>query len=224
MTPVFDGNTSYSMTVPEGGNAYFICTANTSYNASLQWRFHTEGDLPSVLPTTHSADLLVSANMDAFCSGRMGQRLSVTLEQTAVPRASDRATILQQRSALVFCGFNLTYTGTYVCVASGLSGTTVNVRASSGSEGVDEALIAALVTVGVVFLLVVGVCLLCVCRCMYKSKSRVQRMVPMESIPVTNPVFFEVIEEDPMEFPREQLRLIEVVGMFFCTCCMWIHV
>ncbi len=78
---------------------------------------------------------------------------------------------------------------------------------------------------GVLVLLVAVVCLLWACR--YRSRSQAQRMIPMDVFPLTNPVFFDMlspgVEEDPMEFPREQLRLIEVIGMYMYVCvCVYV--
>ncbi len=232
VAPVFDDDHSkHELVQAEHSNAIFICHANTSYNAYLQWTHLAEDvfAIPIIDNVTVVDPLMItdsSTSLDGFCSSRSGQRMSVTLEQTPVPRVPDRATVLRQQSALIFCGIRREHAGTYICTASDhpdqLDGTSVDVRIAtdSASSNDDIAVIAGSAVIsGVVLLLAAGICLLCGYK--YKNKSHVQRMVPMDPCTVTNPTFFEmlasasILSEDALEFPRDRLRLIEVVGTYY---------
>ena len=117
--PTFHHQQDHEKSVIKDSNAFFICNATTSHDATLQWTvFDGDSAIQDMSDVIQKPVTLDDNTLTDLCS-TIQQRFSFTLSQMDTPRDSDGATLLLQQSALVLCNAQYSHTGTYICMASG---------------------------------------------------------------------------------------------------------
>ena len=221
--PTFHHQQDHEKSVIKDSNAFFICNATTSHDATLQWTvFDGDRAIQDMSDVIQKPVTLDDNTLTDLCS-TIQQRFSSTLSQMDTPRDSDGATLLLQQSALVLCNAQYSHTGTYICKASDFDSdhhlVDVVVITSNEEPTSEDSDVLIIVPVVVTSALLIPCALLFICivwKCRLRlQKSGAQPMSPIASFPFTNPFVLTAISQRnlvTMEFPRERLILLEVIG------------
>lgn len=223
-----------SMELESGMDRAFICNGTVAGNSSvgLQWGVYNSPS-PSTLPEVPSEGLTVSnlteETIQDLCQGLSGA-YSLPLQSSMAPSSSvitagptgpNGAVFLHLRSALLICGASTFISDTYSCFATNTSND-VDYRVFltlSIPSAVVSYVIGVVVAIVVLTLLVMSLILL-MCWSRYRSKKRDPfLMEPEPSFPVrsgsrhgiVNPTF-PAFDTSPLEFPRDKLSFICILG------------
>lgn len=211
-----------------GQNYFLLCNASISGDAHLEWR---NGIIP--VPFLYSGEIssksdLSPAVLDDLCGRSLTERVfSIRFDSLNLTHSSG-AKLLSEETALVICSGHESDI-TYTCYSSDSSAKgPAFLVTSSHSSGSQVAVITAPIVIFVVILLVVVVAVGVTVYLRYsRLKAEPPRMCPIDPhssvtaslIAATlTPYNFETNESSHLEFPRENLQFVKVLGKQFLPC------
>ena len=208
----------------ESSNARFrfLCNASTSRNASLEWRWLKNGaTLPIPISNCSSSSITSGAPLSGICE----QCSPASMFSIPVGRhytTYNEATIVLQQLELILCDVQANISGAYFCIASDSLRESpplkISVDGVPTSDNSNIITIAIAVPLIVVLTVVLATLILAFGCWRYRSfKSEALPMSPIQSFPLhsfTNPALLLQMAsvEDPLEFPRDRLTFVRVVG------------
>lgn len=210
----------------ESSNARFLCNASTSRNASLEWRWLRNGaTLPIPISNCSSSSITSGAPPSGTCEQcSPASMFSIPVGHTEIRHytADNEATIVLQQLELILCDVQANISGAYFCTASDSSRESpplkISVDGVPTSDNSNIITIAIAVPLIVVLTVVLATLILAFGCWRYRSfKSEALPMSPIQSFPLhsfTNPALLLQMAsiEDPLEFPRDRLTFVRVVG------------
>lgn len=208
------------------GHHAFTCNAFISGDAHLEWRNDADGSLVRFLYSGEFANIsdLNNATLDQLCSHEKSSlELFAVRFNNSYLKDTNNATYINQAVALVQCSHHPLPTSThYTCFSSdntapGTSFTLFVSRSSSTHIVTIAVTLAIFVTV---LLLVIVVVVVIVCLRYSRIKAEPRRMCPVPphimnsliSATLTPYIFDEEPDSSHLEFPRENLQFVKVLG------------
>ena len=229
MEPDFHNPGQDVIALAESDDEFLLCNATTSGAADLQWKWNG-----SVIPTqvingtspSNFSDMAVTDICRQLSPTAEGGVFSIALGRTQVRHytSNNVATVALQQVGLFLCAVRVNNTGSYYCVASDSvrQSPHVQIKVNQSSSLPEElGLVDPYIAIGVVAAVAVALLAVLILACSYwkyrSLKTEALPMSPMESFPLhsfANPALLHLVasRQDPLEFPRESLTFIRVLG------------
>lgn len=222
-----------AVTLTAGSNSVFLCrgtAAGNNTSVTLRWATPVPqiSDLP---PANLSVSDPTQEMVDTYCQGK-SKAFNLPPESELAPSdntslAPEGALVLHLRAGLLICGANPSLTNQYTCLATNNDSQVLHISIPSGVMSDAITAVVVIVLAALFFVVLIGWC----CFLRYRSKLKKYdfvRMTQRSHIPsqrsrhsFTNHTFDRYpndspsdAERDSLEFSRDKLHFISVLGKF----------